>query len=70
MENIFSKNSFQISNLGFRTEARERNHVDGNLAEIAIELTGEAKAASGSGEGGGDEMVQITVSRGGQLQST
>ena len=32
--------------------------------------TGEAEAASSSREGGGDEMVQITVSRGGQLQST
>ena len=51
-------------------ETGERNHVDGDLAEIAIELTGETEAASGTGEGGGDEMVQITVGRGGELESS
>jgi hypothetical protein len=51
-------------------ETGERNHVDGDLTEIAIELTGETEAASGTGEGGGDEMVQITVGGGGKLESS
>ena len=46
----------------------ERNHVNGDLAQIAVQLTGEAETAGGAGKGGGDQMVQITVGGGGQLQ--
>jgi len=49
-------------------ETWERNHVHGNLAEIAIQLTGETEAARSSGDGGGNQMVQITVGGGSELE--
>ena len=51
-------------------ETRERNHVHGNLTEIAVQLTRESDAAGDSGHGGGHQVVQITVGRGGELQGT
>merc|ERR1712100_684513 len=51
-------------------KTRERNHVDGNLTEIAVQLTRESDAAGDSGHSGGDQVVQITVGRGGELQGT
>jgi len=49
-------------------ETRERNHVHGNLAEIAIELTGETKAARSGGDSGGNQMIQITIGGGCELK--
>ncbi len=46
----------------------ERNHVHRHLAQIAIQLTGETKTASRSGDRSRHQMVQITVGGGGQLQ--
>ncbi len=51
-----------------KVETRERNHVHGQLAQIAIQLTGEANTARRTGDGGGDQMVQITVGGRGQLE--
>ena len=51
-------------------ESREGDQVDSQLSEIRVELTGESKAASNSGHGSGDEMVEITVCRGGELESS
>ena len=51
-------------------ETGEGDQVDSELAEIGVELTGETEAASGTGESGGDEMVQITVGGGGELEGT
>mgnify|MGYP003957588509 CR=1 FL=1 len=51
-------------------ETGERNQVDGELAEIGVELTGEAEAAGDAGHDDGDEMVQVTEGRGGELEST
>ncbi len=42
-------------------EARERNHVDGKLAKIAVQLTWEAEASGDTRHDGGDEVVEITV---------
>ena len=68
-KNIFSKTRCEIRIWMIeKKNTRERNHVDGNLTKIAIELTRETQAASGAGKGSADEMVQITVSRGGQLE--
>jgi len=39
----------------------ERNHVHGKLAEIAVELAGEAEAACGTADGGRDKVVKIAV---------
>ena len=49
-------------------ETRERDHVHGDLAQVAVELTREAEAAGHAGHGGGHQVVQVTVGRGGQLQ--
>lgn len=51
-------------------ETRERNKVDGKLSEIRVELTRESEAASNTGHGGGDEMVKITISGGGELEGS
>jgi len=49
-------------------KTRERNHVHGQLAKIAVELTRETKGAGGTADSSRHEMVKITVGRGGQLQ--
>merc|ERR1712188_157113 len=51
-------------------QTRERNHVHGDLTQVAVQLTREADAAGHSGHSGGHQVVQVTVGRGGQLQST
>ena len=51
-------------------ESGEGDQVDSQLSEIRVELTGESKAAGDSGHGGGDEMVEITVSGGGELEGS
>ncbi len=49
-------------------QTRERNHVHGQLAQVAVQLAGEAQAAGGSADGGRHQVVQVTVGGGGQLQ--
>merc|ERR1719253_400160 len=51
-------------------QTRERNHVHGDLTQVAVQLTREANAAGHSGHGGGHQVVQVTIRRGGQLQGT
>ena len=51
-------------------ESGEGHEVDGELSEIRVELTGESEAASDTGEGGGHEMVKITVGGGGELEGS
>ncbi|KAF1476358.1 hypothetical protein FQV17_0009575, partial [Megadyptes antipodes antipodes] len=41
-------------------EAREGHHVDGQLAEIGVELTGETQAGGDAAHGGRDEVVEVT----------
>jgi len=43
-------------------EAREGDHVDRELAEVAVELPGEPEGARGSRESGGDEVVEVACS--------
>mmetsp|Transcript_78078 Transcript_78078/g.155161 ORF Transcript_78078/g.155161 Transcript_78078/m.155161 type:complete len:543 (+) Transcript_78078:117-1745(+) len=50
-------------------EAGEGDHVDGELAEVAVELAGEAEAAGGGRHDGGDQVVEVTEGRGCQLES-
>lgn len=45
-------------------QTRERNHVDCELAEVCVQLTGEAEACGYAGHGDGDEVVEIAVGRG------
>ena len=42
-------------------ETGEGNHVDGQLAEIGVELTREAQAGGDTGHDGGDQVVQVAV---------
>ena len=51
-------------------ETGEGHHVDSQLAEISVQLAGEAQACGDTRHGGRDKMVQVTISRGGQLQGT
>ena len=42
-------------------EARERNHVHRELAEVAVKLTREAERAGGTANACRHEVVQVTV---------
>ncbi|BAS71608.1 Os01g0282866 [Oryza sativa Japonica Group] len=49
-------------------QARERDQVHGQLAEVRVQLTREAKAASNSTHCSTDQVVQVANSRSGQLE--
>ncbi len=51
-------------------ESWEGDQVNGELSQVGVELTWESEAASDSGKGGRDEMVEISVSWGGQLKGS
>merc|ERR1712072_657943 len=51
-------------------ETGEGGQVNSELSEIGVELTGESQAAGEAGEGGGHEMVEITVGGGGELEGS
>merc|ERR1712057_38368 len=51
-------------------ETGEGGQVHGELSEVGVELTGESQAAGEAGEGGGHEMVEITVGGGGELEGS
>eukprot|EP00356_Strombidium_inclinatum_P002591 CAMPEP_0170478566 /NCGR_PEP_ID=MMETSP0208-20121228/20_1 /TAXON_ID=197538 /ORGANISM="Strombidium inclinatum, Strain S3" /LENGTH=202 /DNA_ID=CAMNT_0010750845 /DNA_START=27 /DNA_END=631 /DNA_ORIENTATION=+ len=51
-------------------ESGEGDQVHGELSEIRVELSGESEAAGDTGEGGGHEMVEITVGGGGELEGS
>ena len=51
-------------------KSRERNHVDGQLPQVGVELTREAQAGGDTGHDDGHEVVKITVCRGRQLEGT
>lgn len=51
-------------------ETREGNHVDGQLAEVGVELTRETETGGNAGHDGGDQVVQVTVRGVGELQGT
>jgi hypothetical protein len=51
-------------------KTREGDHVDSKLTEIAVELTRESEAASGTADSSRHKMVKISVGRGGKLKSS
>ncbi|GMT14310.1 hypothetical protein PFISCL1PPCAC_5608, partial [Pristionchus fissidentatus] len=73
-----SRSSIRLCSLGGqgsesrheKVKTREGNHVDGQLAEISIELTRESQAGRNSRHGHRHEMVEVSVGRVGQLEST
>ena len=48
----------------------ERNQVGGELSEIRVQLTRESETAGNSGHGGRDEVVEVTVGWGGELEGS
>merc|ERR1711990_1032057 len=46
----------------------EGDEVHGELTEVSVELTREADAGGDAGHGGGDEVVEVTVGGGGELE--
>merc|ERR1719345_634602 len=52
-----------------KVQARKWDEVHSDLAEVAIQLTREAEAASHATHCGADKMIQVTICRRGQLQS-
>ena len=51
-------------------KTREGNHVDSQLAEVGVELTGETQTGGDTGHDGGNQVVQVTVRGVGQLEGT
>jgi hypothetical protein len=51
-------------------ETWEGNHVDGQLPQVGVELTGEAQTGRNTGHDDGHEVVKVTVCWGRQLEST
>jgi hypothetical protein len=51
-------------------ESGEGDQVDSQFSQVRVQLTGETEAAGNSGHGGGDQVVQVTIGGGGQLQGS
>jgi len=51
-------------------ETGEGDHVDSQFPQISVKLTRETQAGGNAGHGGRDQMVQVTVCGGGELQGT
>ena len=49
-------------------EPGERDHVDGELAEVGVQLAGEPEARGHAGHGQRHQVVEVAVRRVGQLQ--
>ena len=53
-----------------RRGSRRAKTIDRNLTEVAVELPRKAETARHAAHCCGDEVIEITVRRGGQLQSS
>jgi len=51
-------------------ETGERNQVNSQFSEVRVQLTRETEAAGNTGHGSRDQVVQVTISRGGKLQGS
>jgi len=51
-------------------ESGEGDEVDGELSQVTVQLSGESEAASDTTDGDRYEMVEITISGGGQLKGS
>ena len=51
-------------------ETREWDQVDGEFTEIRVELTWETDGAGDTAHAGRDEMVEISIGWGGELEGT
>jgi len=48
----------------------ERNQVNGELSKIGVQLTRESETASDTGHSSRDQMVQVTISGGSELEGS
>jgi len=48
----------------------ERNQVDGELSQVRVQLTWESQTAGNSGHSSRDQMVQVTISGGSELEGS
>merc|ERR1719245_1388695 len=53
-----------------KVETREGDHVDRQLPEVSVELTREPEAGGDTRHGEGDQVVEVTIGGGGELQSS
>mmetsp|Transcript_46281 Transcript_46281/g.72418 ORF Transcript_46281/g.72418 Transcript_46281/m.72418 type:complete len:310 (+) Transcript_46281:111-1040(+) len=53
-----------------KVKTREGDHVHSKLAKIAVELTREAKRASGTGDSSRHQVVKISISGGGEFEGS
>ena len=53
---------------GEEVQAGEGHKVDGEFADVAVELAGEAQRAGRPADRGGDEVVQVSVGGGRELE--
>jgi hypothetical protein len=51
-------------------QSRERNQVDCHFPEIGVQLARKPDASSDARDGSGDQVVEITVGGGGQLEGS
>jgi hypothetical protein len=51
-------------------ESGEGDQVNSQFSQIGVQLTGESQTAGNTGHGSRDQMVQITISGGGELKSS
>jgi hypothetical protein len=51
-------------------ETRKGNHVHGKLTQIAVKLTWESETARGTADSSCNQVVQISICRCGELEST
>ena len=51
-------------------ETGEGDQVDSQLSQVGVQLTGESEAAGDSGHGGRHQVVQVSISGGGQFQGS
>ena len=51
-------------------ESGERNQVDSQFPQVAVQLTREPQTASDSGDGDWNEMVQVSIGGSGQFESS
>lgn len=51
-------------------ETREGDHVDCQFPEVSVQLTGEPEAGGDTRHGGTDQMVEVTIGRGGEFQGS
>jgi hypothetical protein len=51
-------------------ESGEGDQVDSEFSQVRVQLTWESQTAGDTGHGSRDQMVQITVSGGGELEGS